>query len=72
MGIERFIWADHVELRLGQRGLTKFDVEEAVRDGHRMREANRGDADWRVSGVRLDSRAVRVVGAWPLRKERRR
>lgn len=82
MEIERFIWTDHAELRLGQRGLTRFEVEEAVREGHEIRETNRGDADWRVYGTRSDGRrfavvydspvrgdasAACVVSAWPLR-----
>jgi hypothetical protein len=82
MGIDRFIWTDHAELRLAQRGLTTFEVEETVREGHEGRELNRGDADWRVEGVRADgrrfaviydcpvrgdARAVCVVSVWPLR-----
>jgi uncharacterized protein DUF4258 len=80
--IERFIWTEHAELRLVQRGLTMLEVEEAVRDGHEIREANQGDADWRIEGVRADGRkfaviydnpvrgdasAACVVSAWPLR-----
>lgn len=82
MAIERFIWTDHAELRLGERGLTRSEVEEAVREGHPIREVNQGDADWRVYGLRSDGRkfavlydnpvrgdagAARVVSAWPLR-----
>jgi len=82
MAIERFVWTDHAELRLGERGLTRAEVEETVREGHPIREVNWGDADWRVYGVRSDGRkfavvydnpvrgdagAVRVVSAWPLR-----
>ena len=82
MGIERFFWTDHAELRLGQRGLTKIDIEEAIREGHANRESNHGDAAWRVEGVRADScrfvvvydnpalgdeGAARIVSAWPLR-----
>lgn len=85
MGVERFIWTEHAELRLGQRGLTTFEVESAVRQGHDVRQVNRGDADWRVEGergdgkrfvviydcpVRGDSRLVRVVSVWPLRGPR--
>lgn len=86
MGIERFIWTDHAELRLGQRGLTRFEVEEAVREGHEIREPNHGDAGWRVEGVRSDGvefvviydnpvggdrHTARLVSAWPLRRGRR-
>jgi hypothetical protein len=82
VAIERFIWTEHAELRLGQRGLTRFDVEVAVREGHEGRELNRGNADWRVYGSRPDGRrfaviydnpargdvaTVCVVSAWPLR-----
>jgi hypothetical protein len=87
VAIARFIWTDHAELRLGQRGLTRFDVEEAVREKHEIRDANRGDADWRVEGMRADGRKFAViydnpvggdasvacvVSAWPLRGSRRR
>jgi hypothetical protein len=86
VGIERFIWTDHAELRLGQRGLARIEVEEAIREGHEIRESNRGDAAWRVEGVRADGRkfvvlydnpargdegAARVVSAWALRRSGR-
>jgi hypothetical protein len=85
--IECFIWTDHAELRLGQRGLTRFEVEEAVRENHEIRRPNPGDADWRVEGVRPDDvrfvviydapiggeeNAARVVSTWPLRGAHRR
>jgi hypothetical protein len=87
VAIERFIWTDHAELRLGQRGLTTADVEEAVREEHENREINQGDADWRVEAVRPDGRrfaviydnpvrgdasAACVISAWPLRRGGRR
>ena len=87
MAIERFVWTDHAELRLGERGLTRPEVEDAIREGHPIREPNRGDADWRVYGVRSDDRkfaavydspirgdvrTARVVSAWPLRGGSRR
>lgn len=87
MAIERFVWTDHAELRLGERGLTRSEVEEAVREAHPVREVNQGDADWRVYGARSDGRrfavvydnpvradpgAARVVSAWPLRGNNRR
>lgn len=83
MEIERFVWTDHAELRLRDRGLTRLEVEEAIREAHEVREANQGDADWRVYGVRPDgcrfaviydnpsrgdARTARVVSVWPLRK----
>lgn len=87
MGIERFIWTVHAELRLDQRGLIRSEVEEAVREGHPIRVKNRGDADWRVYGIRSDgrefvvvydspvrgdTRAACVVSAWPLREDHKR
>ena len=86
VAIERFFWTDHAELRLGERGLTRSEVEGAIRKGHPIREPNRGNADWRVYGVRSDgrkfaavydnpiredARAARVVSAWPLRGSNR-
>lgn len=86
MSIGRITWTDHAELRLGERGLTRFEVEEAVRDSDDGREANRGDADWRIEGVRADGRkfvvvydcpikgdesVACVVSAWPSRRARR-
>lgn len=82
MAIKRFAWTDHAELRLDERSLTRSEVEETIREGHPIREVNRGDADWRVYGTRSDGRkfavvydnpvgrdtgTARVVSAWPLR-----
>jgi hypothetical protein len=82
VGIERFIWTDHADLRLGQRGLARIEVEDVIREGHENRESNQGDAAWRLEGVRADGRkfvviydnpalgdegAARVVSVWPLR-----
>lgn len=61
MAIERFVWTDHAELRLEERGLTRTEVEDAIREGHSIREVNRGDADWRVYGMRPDGRRFAVV-----------
>jgi hypothetical protein len=36
--IERFVWTEHAEMRLGQRRLTAPDVEQAIRDGHVNRQ----------------------------------
>lgn len=86
MCIERFVWTDHAELRLDQRSLLRFEIEEAVRRAHKIREQNRGDADWRIYGVRPDGRrftviydspvrgdasTARIVSAWPLRESER-
>lgn len=67
MGIEHIIWTAHAELRLDHRGLTRFEVEEAIREGHPIREANQGDADWRVYGTRTDGREFAVIYDNPAR-----
>ena len=82
MGIERFTWTEHAESRLSKRRLTRFEVESVVREGHRSREVNKGDASWRVHGERSDGRRfaviydhpamgdsalARIVSVWPLR-----
>lgn len=71
MEIERFVWTDHAELRLDERSLTRFEVEEAIREGHEVREANQGDADWRVYGVRSDGRRFAVIYDNPSRGDMR-
>jgi hypothetical protein len=67
VAIERFTWTKHAELRLGQRGLTRIDVEEAVREMHGGREVNRGDADWRIYGTLADGRKFAVIYDSPAR-----
>ncbi|MEX0971845.1 MAG: hypothetical protein WDZ46_01130 [Solirubrobacterales bacterium] len=62
--------------------MTRFEVEGVVGDAHRSREVNKGDADWRVYGIRSDGRrfailydhpalgsaqVARIVSIWPLR-----
>lgn len=42
MSIETFIWTDHALLRLSQRRLERFEVEEAIRANHDERKANDG------------------------------
>lgn len=69
MAIERFVWTEHAELRLGERGLTRSEVEDAIRDGHPVRAVNRGDADWRVYGVRSDGPKFAVVYHNPVRED---
>jgi Domain of unknown function (DUF4258) len=81
--MERFIWTDHAAKRLSQRGLARAEVERAIRDGHEAREANRGEADWRIHGTRADGRdfaviydcpmgsdenAARIVSVWTVRR----
>ncbi|HTC59825.1 MAG TPA: DUF4258 domain-containing protein [Solirubrobacteraceae bacterium] len=51
MAIERFVWSSHAILRLDQRHLTQSDVEQAIRDGHRGRQVNDGQADWLIQGM---------------------
>jgi Domain of unknown function (DUF4258) len=38
MAIEHFVWTAHAQLRLGQRQLSRDEVEHAIRDGHDARE----------------------------------
>ena len=61
MEIERFIWTEHAELRLSDRGFSRLEVEQVVRDGHQARAVNRGDADWRIEGTRSDGRRFAVI-----------
>ena len=81
MGIERFVWTEHAEMRLHQRHLDVADVEQAIKERHSQREANDGRAEWLVSGKTAggaafeaiydhphgdDEAAVRIVSAWRL------
>jgi hypothetical protein len=77
-GSFRFVWTFHALERLSERGLTREDVEQAVRDEHPIREANSGEADWRVDTGRMavlydypdkdDINTIRIVTAWPKRR----
>ena len=81
MPIKRFIWTKHAEERLHDRKLTKDLVEQAIREGHPMRQTNKGDADWRLVFGRFvviydhpdgeDIDAVRIVSLWTRRRGRR-
>jgi hypothetical protein len=81
MAIERFVWSSHAILRLDQRHLTQSDVEQAIRDGHRGRQVNDGQADWLIEGMTAygvrfeavydhpvgdDETTARIVSAWRL------
>jgi hypothetical protein len=81
--IQEIIWTSHALQRLQDRGLLAREVEDTLREGHRSREVNRGEADWRVYGARVDGKqfvvvydhpalgsraAARVVSVWVLRK----
>jgi hypothetical protein len=78
MPIERFIWTQHAEERLRDRNLAKDLVEQAIREGHPMRQINKGEADWRLVLGRFvviydhpdgdDIDAVRVVSVWTRRR----
>jgi len=82
MTIQRFTWTLHGEERLHQRGLTRTRVERAVQELHPIREANEGEAEWRVDAGRFvvvydhpdnrDIDAVRIVSAWTKRRRKRR
>lgn len=79
MAIERFVWSSHAILRLDQRHLAQSDVEHAIRDEHRGRKVNDGQADWLIEGITVygvrfeavydhpvgdDKTTARVVSAW--------
>jgi Domain of unknown function (DUF4258) len=81
MAIERFVWSSHAILRLDQRHLTQSDVEQAIREGHRGRQVNGGQADWLIEGMTAygvrfeavydhpvgdDETTARIVSAWRL------
>jgi hypothetical protein len=51
VAVERFVWTDHALLRLDERHLTQSDVEQAIREGHRGRQVNDGQADWLIEGL---------------------
>jgi Domain of unknown function (DUF4258) len=79
VAIERFIWTAHAVLRLDERRLTRSDVEQAIRAGHRGRQVNEGEADWLIEGITGhgvpfeaiydhpvgdDDTTARIVSAW--------
>jgi Domain of unknown function (DUF4258) len=81
MGIERFIWTAHAELRRTQRRLDAEAIEEAIQEGHADRKVNEGRAQWIIEGstadgVRFeaiydhphgdDEEAARIVSVWHL------
>ncbi len=81
MPIERLVWTLHAEERLDDRELTKDLVEQAIREGHPMRQINRGEADWRILAGRFvviydhphgeDIGAVLIVSVWTRRRRRK-
>jgi len=79
MAIEQFVWTDHALQRLQERGLTRFEVEEAIREGHDGRRPNEDGAEWMSaartqSGISIeavydhphqgDGSIARVVSVW--------
>jgi len=81
VAIEHFVWTDHAVLRLDERRLTQSDVEQAIREGHRGRRVNEGEADWLIEGITGygvafeavydhpvgdDETTARIVSAWRL------
>jgi hypothetical protein len=84
MAIERFVWTDHALQRLQERGLTRFEVEAVIREGHDGRVPNEDGADWLIatrtqSGISIeaiydhphagDETVVRIVSVWRLAGE---
>ena len=61
MPIEHFVWTDHAEIRLSERGLTHSDVEHAIRNGHDTRQVNDGPAEWRTHGKTPDGQSFVVI-----------
>jgi len=79
VAIENFEWTTHALLRLGQRHLTRSDVERAIRLAHDERRPNEGAADWLIEGATAlgvpfeaiydhpshgDETTARVISAW--------
>ncbi len=65
MEIERFVWTEHAEMRLGQRHLTVSEVEQAIRNGHGDRQVNDGRAEWLVSGATADGTTFEAIYDYP-------
>ena len=47
------IWTVHALERLPERGLSRDEVERAVRRLHPLRQPNEGEADWRIDTGRF-------------------
>ncbi len=69
MGIERFIWTDHAQQRVYERGLAPAEVERLISEQHDARELNQGEADWRLYGARTDGRGFAVIYDQPVHGE---
>jgi hypothetical protein len=80
MAAPRFVWTFHAGRRLRERGLTHEFVERAIRELHPIREANEGEADWRIDAgdfvVLYDYaasgrlRTIRIITVWSKRHRR--
>jgi Domain of unknown function (DUF4258) len=64
--VNRFIWTEHAESRAAERGLSRFDIETVIREGHRSREINPGHGDWRIYGSSADGKQFAVVYDHPV------
>lgn len=77
--ITEFIWTDHALDRIAERGVTRSEVQAAIREAHEDRVSNLGRADWLVattteSGIRIeaiydhpyrgDEITARIVSVW--------
>lgn len=68
MPLRNIIWTEHAEMRVAERGLSRLEVEHALRNGHRTRQINKGEADWRVQGAtREDGDRFIVIYDWPVK-----
>jgi Domain of unknown function (DUF4258) len=61
MAIEQFTWTTHAEERLHERHLTRWEVEQAIRDGHSHRQLNHGKADWLLAGITITGISFEAV-----------
>ena len=55
-----------VGLRLDQRHLATFEVEQAIREHHEARRSNDGRADWLVAAKTRDGRAFEAIYDHPV------
>lgn len=51
VAIENFVWTAHALLRLDERHLSRFEIEQAIREGQDGQQANDGQADWLMEGI---------------------
>ena len=80
MAIEHYVWTAHAQQRIQQRRLDRYQVEQAISQGHDAREVNDGRAQWLVRGTADgtpfeaiydhphdgDVDTVRIVSVWRL------